>query len=351
MGIQGVLQELINSNMVLIGTDYKLKTWSKNKDEQIKELKDDFNLTTGSTLSKGFICPFTYTYTEDTSWGHILPEKLFNTNRSKIMQWSSIDSWYGSYFESGFINATELINLEHKVGKENVILSVLNNKKLFKAANKEANIKGIKGTPYKKKNDQHLYFRFTTSGIEKDKLDSIKQAVSINISIDFDYSIHELVSLIKAASLTMFYKFGYACIYSVPFVFIGQEYIGKFYLNNHYLMKKERDTILQNSKIIFKDITNTIGTLNDEPHFTESAFILENNLFYICANNNTMWGWMFLFKIHNKVRFVILPAFDDKYGMYAYNQYLKTGIGIDKLYLCEITELGIDYIGTYNILY
>ncbi len=138
------------------------------------------------------------------------------------------------------------------------------------------------------------------------------------MAIEKDIRLSALVSLIKAAHLTLFKILGYRYAFSAGGYFVGRNILGEFFLQNQGKTKKE---ILDNAHLFFKEFVHMARPL----HSSEVNFqgTVSDNQLLFCHVNGNPWATIVFVKSAHIVNAVLLPFSLQEDTVEKFSNFLK----------------------------
>ena len=208
-------------------------------EKHLDKLKEDYITVTGGPWNH-FVCPILHV-DEDVPLlrAHVINKALPNSDRSWTVQRKDVDNFFGSRFEANFLA------IDKKVGRSPIdLLADKNLRRLFKPT-LLLNGKEVASYPYQPSvpvPEEFLEATITTEGHSVREVlkptSSQRQAAKdgrAEIDVDKDVRIHALVSLLKAAHLTLFHLMGYKYALSSGGRFLGRMLLGDLFLKTKKL--------------------------------------------------------------------------------------------------------------------
>lgn len=273
---------------------------------KIKKLRADYAKINGHSFTH-FYCPILFK-DEDVPLGkaHIINTAFPNSSRAWTVQRSDVDNFYGSIFESDFI-AIKYHNENLSPGK------VIADKKLSKTFypkilvdNKPVDHFVLQGnipeqfTPIELQSDG----RSVLLGLKmrpEDVFASVGQ--KWDIEIFKDVRIPALVSLIKAAHLTLFEMLGYRYAFFPGGYFIGRHILGEFFSQNQDSQKPE---VLKNALLFFRDFAHMVRPVQTNSLGLQGT--ITDRLFLICwGSSGSPWALIVFIRTSQQLHSVMIP--------------------------------------------
>jgi hypothetical protein len=274
-----------------------------------------------------FFCPILFVDEKvELMRGHVINEEFKGSPDIWAIQRSDVDNFFGAMFEGDFLLAQKLS------GKHGFDLFF--DKTLFREVRPTICYEGKElhyFLRFGKDRDNPVPGGFLTLDIEhkgqevqmcirNDGLTEAPRAQRWEFKANKDLRLAALVSLLKAAHLSMFSMFGYRYVYSEAGKFIGRDLLGAFYRANRHIQDKPQ--IQENALSFFrrcrfmvapvaKDSTNLSGSITDR-------------IFELCAGSTKLaWGLIVYVKTGDVVNAVMLPMPDDPAAMEVFLEFIK----------------------------
>jgi hypothetical protein len=271
---------------------------------RLEELRADYAQTTGQPFTH-FYCPMLFKDEHvPLCQAHIINRAFPDTTRHWTVQRSDVDSFYGSSFEADFIDI--LYKERGSPGR------VLTDKTLSRRlrprilADHEpveyfiANDDVPEGfTPIEYHHDGQSVALGLKLGPEDLAADR-----GLEIEIAKDLRIPALVSLIKAAHLTLFHMLGYRYALSAGGYFVGRQILGEFFYKNYGRPKAE---VLANAHPFFREFVHMVrpvGSLDLDLQGT----VTDTKLFICMGSGRSPWAWIVFIKTSRSLHGVMLPV-------------------------------------------
>jgi hypothetical protein len=282
------------------------------------ELRNDYSTIHGTPFNY-FFCPILFT-DEDVELckAHILNQAFSNTSRAWTIQRKDVDNFYGSRFESDFLA------IEYK-GKSP--LEILSDKKLSDIFRPKLFLENDELEHYipqesipDNQSSIELWDDEQSLTIAlKIEPEAFSQAIGKDLQIDTskDLRLPALVSLIKAAHLTLFELIGYQYALNGGAKFVGHEILGKFFLQNRNNKKPETT---QAAMSFFAPYTYMVRPV--EISKLEFDGTITDYFFLACRSDDFIWAFIVFIKISKTLHAVIIPIFDDARAEVNFREFL-----------------------------
>jgi hypothetical protein len=253
---------------------------------KLETLLSDYQEVTGKPFSH-FYCPILFRDQDaELCRAHIVNSAFPDSCRKWTVQRADVDSFYGSAFESDFVD----IQYKSKHLTEDAIIDQLLSKKLRpKVYIGEKKVEHfIAGGPvpahftevHMKGPDGPVRFGL------KIRPDETLSTAKWSIAIEKDVRLAALVSILKAAHLTLFEMLGYRYALSAGGHLLGHDILGEFFLNNKGRSKVE---IIANGLSHFREFANMMRPiLNPPPDLKGTA---ADHFVFVCrCDSDAPWG-------------------------------------------------------------
>ena len=293
---------------------------NENFKQTLDELNADYTQIKGQPFSH-FFCPILFK-DEDVILckAHIVNQALPAAPQDWTIQRKDVDNFYGAYFESEFIGV-QYNAREHE--------DVFSDKKLTDFFKPQILV-----------DDKPVDYFITNGEVPKEftrlELDINGQVIQLGLKIspeDFvkakesnwemaisrDVRVSALISLIKAAHLTLFSMLGYKYAFSSGGYFVGRNILGEFYLKNKGKAKKE---ILKNAYFFFKEFGHMARPI-DSSEINFQGSISDNQILLCQKYGDIAWGCIVFVKTAQTVNAVLLPNFDQPDSVVRFFDFLK----------------------------
>ena len=288
---------------------------------KLEELKADYCDVKGEPFSH-FYCPILF-MDENTPLceAHIINQAFNDSARTTTVQRADVDSFYGSRFESDFLDVQNY--------KERSMAEIVTDKALSKRFGSKILLE-----------DKPVDFffgsgeippQFTPINLEKVKLTvpfGLKmhpteviaaQDKRWEIEIQRDVRIPMLVSVIKAAHLTLFEILGYRYALSASGVFVGHDILGKFFLQNQ---KKRKTQVVKNAVPYFREFANMVRPIISCPF--DSKGTVTDKTFLVCVGSSGLaWAFIVFVKTGHLIHGVLMPVFEQVDQSVTYLDFLR----------------------------
>lgn len=139
------------------------------------------------------------------------------------------------------------------------------------------------------------------------------------IAIEKDIRLAALVSMLKAAHLTLFEMLGYRHALSAGGHFLGRNILGEFFLSNKGRSKAE---IIANGLSHFREFANMMRpVLNPPPDLRGTA--ADRSVFVCRCDDDAPWGIIVFIKTSHLVHSVLVPVLECESAAARFMAFLK----------------------------
>lgn len=284
-------------------------------DQKLRELADDYERVTGKRFEH-FFCPILFR-DEPTELcnGHIV-NKAFDASKLTTLQRKDVDGWYGTNFESDFADLRYRRMKVRDIAKD-------------QTAAKRLGLRVItNGKPI-----PHYYPKGRVPAQHSTiALDGIRLALKmpphelakicdeLQLECSKNLMLPSIVSLLKAAHLTLFAMLGYSYVFMEAGRLFGK-ILGDFYLANK---DRSRAEILERARPYFgpySQLVRPIGSGLDD--FAGSP---DARGFRVCERDGVRWGLIVFIRLSPQdIHSVMAPGFDSAQGAALFRDFLKGG--------------------------
>jgi hypothetical protein len=126
------------------------------------------------------------------------------------------------------------------------------------------------------------------------------------ILLEKDVRLPTLVSLLKAAHLTLFELIGYRYALSAAGHFMGWTVLGSFV---RQFMTAERADVLQAAESHFPEFVNLVRPMQQAP--PDITGTVSDSQFYICTGTPVAWAMMVFIRAGDQLHAVLVPVLED----------------------------------------
>jgi len=288
---------------------------------KLEALRSDFQSVAGRPFDH-FYCPILFR-DEKTPLcrGHLVTSAFTGADRSWTIQRADVDAFFGSFFESEFVAIQER-------GKHD-LLDVIKSPELSRLLRPKILVDGKEVEHYFPEGpvpsnhsevSLHDRDRPTTRLALKLQTSEIVESLQARWQIGFtkDVRLSALVSLLRSAHLTLFELLGYQYALSGSGHFMGNEVLGKFFMNN---VGKDKPTVLAAAKEHFPEFVNLVRpVLKSPPNLTGTS---TDRLMYLCTGTPHAWAFLLFVRAGGSMHAVIVPILEEPEGAARFAAFLK----------------------------
>jgi hypothetical protein len=294
---------------------------NKKMKNKLAALNAEFTSVCGRPFSH-FYCPVLFRdEPADLIQGHIINEAFLNSDRRWTVQRKDVDNFFGTMFESDFVALAER--------DKHDLFEVLADKNLSRKLRPKILKDGVPVRHYKPNDtipDQHSAITLENSGASSvplalkihpnEMLDSVD--AHWEIETQRDLTLPALVSLLKAAHLTLFELLGYHYALSSGGLFLGRDVLGKFFLEN---ADSDRKTIIASAEAHFAEFVCLVRPILRTPEGLQGT--ITDNTLYLCTGSPIAWAFMVFVRIGEDMHAVLVPVLEDAEGAARFASFLK----------------------------
>lgn len=303
---------------------------------RIEELKADYTRLKGEPFSH-FYCPILFK-DEDSPLcrAHIINKAFSDSARACTVQRIDVDNFYGSRFESDFIDIQTF--------KDKPTFEILTDKTLSKRFSSKILLEdepvelffGNSRVPEQftqiKLEGKDISVQF---GLKMHPTDvKAAEGKRWEIEISRDVRIPMMVSVIKAAHLTLFNMLGYRYATSLAGHFVGRQILGEFFLQNQ---DKSKPEVLNNARPFFREFIHMVRPLISCGFDSQGTVI--DRTFYMCIGNSGFaWAMIVFVKTAHVIHGVLMPVFEQADQAATYLGFLKNGNESIQVAVCRFEQ-------------
>lgn len=293
----------------------------KEPTQRLANLRHDYETVAGAPF-RHFFCPILYR-DEDVELcdAHIVNAAFTDSPKATTIQRKDVDAWFGSMFEADWVVIQER-------GKHR-LPDVLADKKLTRKLRPQFWRDGQRVEHYvaSSRDVSPGHAPIQIGGGEKplqfvlklDRSDVLsKEGSHWEVSIQRDLRLPALVSLLKAAHLTLFHMLGYRYVYSPGGRFLGYDTLGRFYLENRGRPKRE---VLARAREHFNDHIGIVRPMVSAPRIEGTV---SDRILALCMPRpGDIWGMLVFIKAAGAFHAVLVPTFSNPDAVDRYIRFLR----------------------------
>lgn len=301
--------------------------------QKLNELCTDYQAVVGHPFLH-FYCPLLFQDDETVLCrAHIVNKAFADSARAWTVQRADVDNFYGRMFEGEFVN----IQYWRKQSPDEAIADPVLSKKL-----RPAIFLGGRAV-------QHFVARgpvpedFTEAvtsdkirlGLKIHPIEAVK-AISegCQVQIAQDVRLPALVSLLKAAHLTLFQLLGYRYALSAGGHFLGKTVLGDFYIQNHVLSKGD---VLKNAAAHFGKFANLVRPVLASPVELQGT-VTDHFLFVCSCDAQTPWALIVFVRTSDRLHAVLVPVLESESAAVRFAEFLQSDGGRIRANRCHFEE-------------
>lgn len=303
---------------------------------RLEDLRTDFQDLRGTPF-KHFHCPILLR-DEDVELceGHIINQSFDNPSNVWTVQRKDVDNFFGSIFEADF----EAIKYHDEKSRGRIVSS----KHLFDLFKPTIDVDNEPVEYFVPQNDLPLKY----SRVEfQDDGGSIELALKISpadllakensnweLHVSKDIRIHALVSLIKAAHLTLFHMLGYRYGLSTGGNYVGRHILGEFFLQNFGGSKR---VVIERAAPFFREFAPMFRPVVAKGIDFQGT--LSDGKLMLCRTVRDLnWGLVVFISISGALHAVLIPIFDDPESIAYYLDFMKNDHETLRVQYCIFEE-------------
>jgi hypothetical protein len=296
--------------------------------EKLSELRADYEDVRGQPFSS-FFCPILFEERADElCQAHIVNKAFDKSSRAWTVQVKDVDGFYGSRFESSFVDITYTV--DGRTAGDSISDANLMHRMQPKLRIGDKDVRFF--VPKRGQTTPHPIVRFENQDesinlglkVGADELEDLLRS-SITLSISKDIRIESLVSLIKAAHLTLFETLRYKYALSASGHFVGRTILGEFYIENRDI--RERIHVLDRANKFFRPYRHMMRPIIRMS--TALSGSIDDGVFMVCEPyNNQFWCIIVFVRTSSLLHAVLFPIFDSPDGVYRYLKFLEDDVEV-----------------------
>ena len=290
--------------------------------QRLESLRIDYESVTGRSWEH-FSCPILYTDEKaELSRGHVINRAFPNSDRSWVPQRADVDNFFGSRFEADFLA------IDKKIGRSPIELFADKDlRRLFKPTTL-LNGGEVESYPYQPSNPVPEEFLEATLSAEGHSAREVlkptpsqRQAARdgrAEIDVDKNVRIHTLVSLLKAAHLTLFHLMGYKYALSRGGCFLGGQLLGELFLKTRQLNPVKTVEIAVEHYRPFHNMVQVVI-----PGTTPFKGTATDRLANAILDGNRVWAWQVFVRAGHYMHLVMVPTLGHPDSVTKFRQFLS----------------------------
>ena len=291
--------------------------------QRLESLRIDYESVTGRSWEY-FFCPILYIDEKaELSRGHVINRAFANSDRSWVPQRADVDNFFGSRFEADFLA------IDKKIGRSP--FQIFSDKDLRRLFNPKFLLDGEEIDNYLPQPSNPApgnYWEVTLEAGGQSAPAILKpnasqriaaEAGRSQIDVDKDVRIHALVSLLKAAHLTLFHIMGYEYALSPAGRFVGKSLLGDFYLKAQHLARAD---VVELAVPHFHSYRNMVQRAFPGSYLFKGT--LTDRRLNLCVNEDRTWAYQIFVRTGNDMYLVMMPILDNSQSRDAFDAFLQS---------------------------
>lgn len=290
--------------------------------KRLKSLQRDFNNVVGRRFSH-FFCPILFV-DEDAELckAHIVNKAFAVATRRWTLQRKDVDNFFGTMFEGAFVDL--------QFNKPGVAYKALIQPDLYRRFRPKIILDGVEVDHFAATGPVPKEFAELQMELDQDsvrlglKMPKDRLAIDTDPNLQFEVSrdlrVPAVVSILKAAHLTMFELLGYTYALGPGGAWLGQV-LGTFYLQNKGNAKKD---VLKNAVEHFGPLAAMVRPVVAAPVAITGT--IDDRLVHLCWSDDekdrTPWGIVVYVRTGDTLHAVLLPALEHQMGVDRFSQFL-----------------------------
>jgi hypothetical protein len=268
-----------------------------------------------------FFCPILYRdEATDLCLGHVINEAFTSSDRTRVLQRADVDNFFGAKFESDFV----LLDHYGKVTAADALI----NRGLPSKLRPRILLQKQEVEFYRPKGPvppQHTVMQVNQPGHRPVNLAIKLSPTDIHSSIDGkweltlegDIRLAVLVSVLKAAHLTLFARMGYRYALSAGGHFLGHTILGSFVADN---LGRSKADVLTAAMNHFKPFSNLVRPMLKWP--PEIKGTLSDGIVHVCPARGGFWAIMVFVRAGPTMHAVLVPVLEQVEPAVRFTEFL-----------------------------
>jgi hypothetical protein len=291
--------------------------------ERLEALRQDFAAVAGRPFNY-FFCPILFVDEQvELCRAHIVNHAFAASSRRWTVQRKDVDNFFGTAFESAFVVLQS--------NEPGIAMKAFVDPQLYRSLRPQVTLDGIPVEHFVAKDPVPtqwpvLEFRHDHGEVKlglkmaPDRLASITQEADWQVEVCRDLRVQAVVSVLKAAHLTMFELLGYSYVLQPTGQWLGQ-ILDKFYLEN---VGGSTQEILRGATRYFAPLTAMVRPVEAAPLAVTGT--IDDGFFHSCwsdAADPAPWGILTYIRTGENRRAVLLPTLADEASVERFKTFLK----------------------------
>jgi hypothetical protein len=305
--------------------------------KRLPDMQEDFVRANGSPFQH-FFCPMMMKdELVELCIGHVVNQRIPNSSRATIVQRKDVDGFYGRMFEKDFIVLAWALSKSH----EDVVFEPGSNKKIRPRVfldNQEYDYHDA-GVPVAEHHTEVTLKcvddRVINLVMHKHPTDLPEMPRTWTLRVEHDGRVAAIVSLIKAAYLTLFRLLGYRYALSAAGSSIGYQVLGDFYRANE---DKEKAAVMTTAGAYFQEHVNMVRPLAGCDGTMPGGTIADGRAMICIGSSGNPFGMIVFVKTDTRVHGVLMPVYDNPDSAVTYKSFLSNNNDKIRANLCKIED-------------
>jgi hypothetical protein len=256
--------------------------------------------------------------------GHVVNEKIPNCSRARVVQRKDIDGFYGRNFETEFVTLAQ--------SRDKTLAEVILDPQLRKKVKPRILVENAEWEYHHYQGGlvppHQTQFEFDLGNGRVVRLVVHKRPAEVQAALNMkwefvvesDCRLAALVSLIKAAHLTLFRILGYRFALSACGLSVGRDILGQFFLKNS---DKDPDAVMRAAKSFFQPYVNMLRPI-ERVEGAPPRGTVEDRLVKACfGSRGAPFGILVCVRTNTTLHTVLIPAFATDEAAVIYWDFLK----------------------------
>lgn len=304
--------------------------------EKLSGLSADYETVVGNSF-QNFFCPILFRdEPTELARAHIVNKAFPDSSRRWTIQRKDVDGFFGSVFERDFVLLKER-------GKHD-LLDVLADRKLSSRLSPKVLVDGTPVPHYLPKGEVPPYHSQLI--VERGDIPSVRLAIKMELdemlaadgarlefAIEKDVRLPTLVSLLKAAHLTLFELLGYGYALTAAGRFMGWDVLGSFVSKS---IGEERSVVIENAFEHFPQFVNLVRPMLKVPDGI--AGTISDGHVFVCIGTPVAWAIGVFVRTGDQMHMVLVPVLEDDESAARLIRFLKEPNGRFEGRVAELTR-------------
>ena len=302
-------------------TDWRGNGLSASLQRRLAALRRDYQSATGTSFQH-FFCPILWTDDEARLCrAHVINQKFDGADPAWTVQRADVDAWFGSLFEKDFLA------IEQR-GRP-VAGEALLNRGLAQRFRPEITVDGQVVAHYPRRGrvpEAHtavdvnirdatvsLALKLTPSEVLSSR------GGEWEVRVQKDVRVQALVSVLKAAHLTMFHLLGYRYALSGGGRFLGMDVLGTLFLKSQGM---ERPASLTLAKHHLRQFSSMVRPVIEAP--TETPGTITDRCVHFLMRGHEIWGCLVFVRTGNHLHAAVVPILESPESASLFARFLES---------------------------